>query len=224
MAPTTLLTLSMDVNDLHPWPRNYNRHDTEKQLPYLSSSLTEFGQFKNIVVAQRDGRYFIVAGHGLVEAAKQVGIETLEAKVLPPDWTDEKIEALLVADNRIAQLADPDRQLLAEILDSIRVTDESLLGSVGYTSVEIDTLLRQAEQQLPSDTEWNAAFDRLPEEDRAPFQQMTFTLHDSQAEQVKRAISIASKVGDFADSPNQNGNGNALSLICETFITNHDNS
>jgi hypothetical protein len=52
---------------------------------------------------------------------------------------------------------------------------------------------------------------------------MTFTLHDSQAEQVKRAIAIAGKMGDFADSPNQNSNGNALAFICETFVTDYAN-
>lgn len=72
--------------------------------------------------------------------------------------------------------------------------------------------------------DWSNAMGNLPTDDRAPFQQMTFTLHDDQAEQVKRAIGMAAKVGgDFADSPNKNSNGNALALICETFITDHDN-
>jgi ParB family chromosome partitioning protein len=63
----------------------------------------------------------------------------------------------------------------------------------------------------------------LPTEDKAPFQQMTFTLHDSQAEQVKRAIAMAGKMGDFTDSPNQNSNGNGLAFICETFVTDYAN-
>jgi hypothetical protein len=69
--------------------------------------------------------------------------------------------------------------------------------------------------------DWGDAFSGAPTEDRAPFQQMTFTLHDTQAEQVKRAIAAAGRLGDFADSPNQNSNGNALAFICETFITEH---
>ena len=53
---------------------------------------------------------------------------------------------------------------------------------------------------------------------------MTFTLHDEQAEQVKRALAAAGWLGDFTDSPNQNSNGNALAFICEMFLTEHGQS
>lgn len=135
-----LRTELVPVISLHPWPRNYNQHGAD-QLGYLANSLATFGQFKNIVIVERKGVRYVVAGHGLVEAAKQAGLSTLEAKVLPPDWSDEKVEALLVADNRLAQLATPDDQLLAELLDSIRVADDTLIDSIGYDQAQIDTLL-----------------------------------------------------------------------------------
>jgi hypothetical protein len=52
---------------------------------------------------------------------------------------------------------------------------------------------------------------------------MTFTLHDTQAEQVGAAMDVAKRMGQFIDSPNENGNGNALARICETFLTEHGN-
>jgi len=58
----------------------------------------------------------------------------------------------------------------------------------------------------------------LPEGERAPFQQMTFTLHDEQVEVVKNALTIAKSMGAFVDSPNKNSNGNALARICEMFV------
>jgi hypothetical protein len=64
----------------------------------------------------------------------------------------------------------------------------------------------------------------LPDGDKAPFQQMTFTLHDEQAEQVAHALEVAKKMGAFVDSPNENGNGNALSRVCEIFLGQHGNS
>lgn len=70
----------------------------------------------------------------------------------------------------------------------------------------------------PNGDEWGDAFAKLPQEDRAPFQQMTFTLHDEQAEQVKAAVKQAKAMGAF-DTLNENSNGNALARICETFIT-----
>jgi hypothetical protein len=63
----------------------------------------------------------------------------------------------------------------------------------------------------------------LPLGDKEPFQTMTFTLHDSQVEQVGAAMDAAKHMGKFIDSPNENSNGNALSRICETFLTQNDN-
>jgi len=77
---------------------------------------------------------------------------------------------------------------------------------------------------LPSAGEWDEAFGGLPTDDRAPFQQMTFTLHDSQVEQIKVALSVSKSIGDFNGSPNQNSNGNALARICETFVTDYGQS
>ena len=59
---------------------------------------------------------------------------------------------------------------------------------------------------------------KLPDEDRAPFQQMTFTLHDTQAETVKEALAASKAMGAFIDSENENSNGNALARICELFL------
>jgi len=66
-------------------------------------------------------------------------------------------------------------------------------------------------------------FGSLPDEDRAPFQQMTFTLHDTQAEQVREAMKVSKAMGAFVDSENENSNGNALARICEIFLTEHGN-
>ena len=62
-------------------------------------------------------------------------------------------------------------------------------------------------------------FAGLPNEDRAPFQQMTFTLHDEQSETVREALKLSKGLGNFTDSPNENSNGNALARICEMFMS-----
>jgi len=54
--------------------------------------------------------------------------------------------------------------------------------------------------------------------DREPFQQMTFTLSDDQAQDVKRAMDAAKKAGPFVDSVNENSNGNALARIVEVYL------
>jgi len=65
-------------------------------------------------------------------------------------------------------------------------------------------------------------FSSLPSEDRAPFRQVTFTLHDIQYEQMAEALKLSKGMGAF-DSENENSNGNAIARICEVFITEHGN-
>ena len=57
-------------------------------------------------------------------------------------------------------------------------------------------------------------FLELKEGDGSGFQQMTFTLSDSQAETVKEALTEAKKE-KIEDSDNENSNGNALYKICQ---------
>lgn len=57
----------------------------------------------------------------------------------------------------------------------------------------------------------------LKDGDRAPFIQMTFTLHDEQAEEINAAIKEAQKQGGGKSAVNENSNGNALAFICERF-------
>ena len=70
---------------------------------------------------------------------------------------------------------------------------------------------------LPDDDAWADAFDGLPDEDRAPFRQMTFTLHDAQVGTIIQSLRIAKSLGEFA-GPNKNNNGNALARVCELFM------
>jgi hypothetical protein len=57
----------------------------------------------------------------------------------------------------------------------------------------------------------------LKDGDRAPFQQMTFTLHDEQAEELNAAIKKAKNEGGSTSAVNENSNGNALYFIAQRF-------
>jgi hypothetical protein len=131
-----------------------------------------------------------------------------------PNADTPEARQIAIAANRVAQLnLDFDVEgLLADAASGLDLTGL-------FSQNELDEML--AELTPPNGDDWAGGFAGLPTQDKAPFQQMTFTLHDTQAEQVKRAIGVAAKMEDFTDSPNQNGNGNALSLICETFITEY---
>ena len=57
----------------------------------------------------------------------------------------------------------------------------------------------------------------LKDGDRAPFRQMTFTVHDEHFEEVEAAIAKAKHEGGDQSSVNENSNGNALAWICQRF-------
>ena len=130
------------IDSLRPWPSNYLVHGQD-QLEALGSSLATFGQAKNIVT----WRGYIVAGHGLVEAAKQLGWTHIEVKELNADLTETQVEAYLIADNRTAELSTKNESLLADMLHRIRSNGgDGLLPAVGYNSAQIDSKLRALSQ------------------------------------------------------------------------------
>jgi hypothetical protein len=115
-------------------------------------------------------------------------------------------------------------------LDQTRLFDEDLLNTQLVGLAEMDLLpvgldgndldLWLGLNDKPTEDQWNDALDNLPDGDKAPFQQMTFTLHNDQAVTVKEAMDIAKTLGAF-DGLNENGNGNAISRVCELFLTYH---
>lgn len=126
------------IDSLQPWPSNYLVHGPD-QLNALGESLKNFGQAKNIVA----WRGYIVAGHGLVEAAKLLGWTHIEVKELNFDLTETQVEAYLIADNRTAELSTKDESALANMLHRIRANGgDTLLPAVGYNSAQIDSKLR----------------------------------------------------------------------------------
>jgi hypothetical protein len=129
---------------------------------------------------------------------------------LEVDISEEEEGLALTIFDWITQMARYDRDILNDLMAQVE-TDSEVLQSLLSDMAESEGIIP------PTGDDWENAFDRLPNEDRATFQQMTFTLHDSQVETVKRAITLANGAGAY-DSANENGNGNALARICEVYI------
>lgn len=169
--PTGMTHASIAIDALMPHPRNYRSHP-ESQVERLSASLARFGQVRSIVVqAGADGRYLIVAGHGLAEAAKREGLTELHADVIPAHWTAEAIEGYLIADNESSREAEDDLTALAAMLEEQRAAGYHL-ESLGYSDDDLAALLAQlADEQLASGTRdvddpdgGGDEFDTTPEE------------------------------------------------------------
>lgn len=111
------------IESLIPHPRNYNRH-SDRQLSNLEQSLGEWGQYKNVVI---DGKNRIIAGHGVVEAARRKGMTEIEVKRYS-HLTEAESLSLLIADNEIARQADANNIALASLLEELRKTGDSVPG------------------------------------------------------------------------------------------------
>lgn len=190
---------------LVPYARNARTHD-DAQVAKIAASIREFGFTNPILVDSRDG---IVAGHGRLAAA--LLLELAEVPVVVLDHlTEAQRRAYVLADNRLALDAGWDDAILADELAALE-DDGFDLALTGFTDAEIERLLIE-------DGGEGAGMPELPTAERGPFQQMTFSLHDDQAEQVRVALERAKSMGDF-EGPNENSNGNALARVCEIFIT-----
>jgi hypothetical protein len=127
-APQIRATEIVDVDALRPHPRNYRSHPQD-QLDHLVQSIREHGFYRNVVIA-RDGT--ILAGHGVVQASKQIGLKKIPViKVdLSPD--DPKALKIVTGDNEVSRLAEIDDRMLSELLKEIKDTDTEGLFGTGY--------------------------------------------------------------------------------------------
>ena len=179
-----------------------------KQIALLAKIIRHSGWRSLIVVSKRSG--FIVSGHGRLEAAKLLNVQTV-----PIDVQDFKTEAEefahLVADNRIAELAEMSDNKLTELLSVLSETDIDM-DVTGFDHDALDGLLKQFhvdEGELPT----------LPEGDGSGFRQVTFTITDSQSVEVENAMHAAKSLAPFGDTGNENSNGNSLARIAESYTS-----
>lgn len=182
--------------------RNYRKHnDRNKEL--IKKSLEECGAGRSIVIDNNDE---IIAGNGIYEAAQSLnvpvkvietdGSELVVVKRTDLNTDDEKRKKLAVMDNSTSDSSEFDLELLSVDFEVPELKD------MGIDIPSID----DCETDMPD----------LASGDKEPFQQMTFTLADGQAETIKEAISKAKGDSnfDYVDKMgNENSNGNALFFI-----------
>jgi hypothetical protein len=127
------------TSDLVPYANNSRLHD-ETQLGQLVASINEFG-FTNPVLL--DGANGIIAGHGRVMAANALGLETVPTIELQ-HLTDEQKAAYVIADNKLAQNAKWDDEILRLELQSLSDADYDL-SILGFDEASLSRLLDVAE-------------------------------------------------------------------------------
>jgi ParB family transcriptional regulator, chromosome partitioning protein len=208
-APPTAKRIEMwPLDRLVPYERNARTHSPE-QVAQIAASIQEFGFTNPLLVDGADG---ILAGHGRLAAAKDMGLAEVPVIVLDHLSAAQR-KAYILADNQLALNAGWDTELLQMEVAALNLEDFDL-SLLGFDEDRIAGLLEggadvQELEEMPS----------LPSGDREPFQQMTFTLHDDQAELIKEAVQKAKGMGPFADTVNENSNGNGLARVAELFLS-----
>lgn len=107
------------INEVIPYEKNPRINDNA--VPAVMKSIEEFG-FKVPIVIDKNGT--IVTGHTRLKAAKKLGMKTVPC-IVADDLTPEQIKAFRLADNKVAEAAEWDMELLNEELDGIVDIDMS---------------------------------------------------------------------------------------------------
>ena len=136
------------VDAVKPNARNARTH-SGKQIRQIADSIATFGFLVPILV---DKDRVVIAGHGRYAAAKLLGLEQVPA-IEVRDLSEAKRRALALADNKIADNAGWDRELLAAELPELAellVVEGLDISITGFAPVEIDQLTTDFEDD-PSD-------------------------------------------------------------------------
>ena len=127
--------------------QNARTHD-QTNIKAIAGSLEQFGQRKPIVITQ-DNK--VVAGNGTLTAAKLIGWTEIDCVRVPADWTADQIKAYALADNRTAELAQWDEQVMASQLLDLQEAGfdiESFGFEVVNPPVDIESI---QEDEIPED-------------------------------------------------------------------------
>ena len=191
------------LTELKPDGSNYNKH-TQFGMSLLEKSIRKFGFVEAGLISEDD---VICSGNARQETAVSIGME--DVQIIDIDGTKPvylRKKGLKSGSNEFKELG------LA-------------LNAVGKANVVFDAELIEAEVGEAVCEEWGVEIGvsdefgtdfNLPDGDKAPFQQMTFTLADEQAAVIKNAIDEMKGTDEYKYAEtmgNENSNGNALYLI-----------
>jgi len=175
----------------------YNpRQLTKDQHKDLTDSIKRFGLVDPLIVnIYPERKNILVGGHQRLKIAQELDIKDIPCVEVELNPNQERELNIRLNKNS----GEWDYDALANYFDVGELTEW------GFTD----------ENLFPFDQDYGTEFE-LPDGDKEPFQQMTFTLSDEQAEIVKNKIKLA-KQNDFGNTGNENSNGNALWWICQSY-------
>ena len=177
------------------------RYIKDEKFELLKRSLQESPEMlhlRELLVYPHGDTYIVIGGNMRLRAAEELGIEELPCKVLPATTPVEKLREYTIKDNN--GFGDYDWDILANEWDEMPLAD----WGVDMPGFDI------------SPDEYGDDIN-LKDGDKDPFQQMTFTLADEQAEFIKSQLELSKQMGECETFGNTNTNGNALFNIVQQW-------
>lgn len=136
------------IEELIPHPKNPNTHP-QSQIKILAQNIRYHGWRHPIVVSKLSG--YIVAGHGRLEAAKELGVSIIPVEYQNFASEDNEL-AVLVGDNRLAELSSLDLNGLQDIIDGFKASDfDTILA--GFEPTDLDALLGEQKPDFGDEKE-----------------------------------------------------------------------
>jgi len=146
----------MATDRLIPYVNNPRKND--KAVDVVAGSIQEFG-FKNPIIVDKDN--VIVAGHTRLLAARKLGLEEVPV-IRVEDLTEQQIKAFRIADNKTAEFAEWDMELLALELEGL---DDIFTG---FNEVEIADILGLDNEAQEDDFDVDAEAKKIIEPETKP--------------------------------------------------------
>jgi hypothetical protein len=191
------------ISEIKPNPNN-PRIIKDDKFKKLVQSIKEFpGMLEKrplICFTDTDKKLVVLGGNMRLKAANEIGLKELPV-ILADDWTEEQKAEFLIKDN--VGFGEWNWDELQSDWDIVQL-DNWGLDLPGF-------------DLSPNDLDDSFS---LPDGDKAPFQQMTFTLADEQAAIIKNAIDDIKETDEYKYTEtmgNENSNGNALYLIVASW-------
>jgi hypothetical protein len=190
------------AGDLTPNPKNWRTHP-KAQADALRGILAEVGYADALLARELpDGSLILVDGHLRAETTPDQ-----EVPVLVLDIDEAEADKLLLSLDPLAALAETNAVALDSLLREVDTGSEGLQEM--YAELAEAAKLYDVDEAAPPE---------LADGDRAPFRQMTFTIHDTQHETIEAAIAKAKQAGGDSSDVNENSNCNALAFICKAHL------
>jgi len=190
--------LKVSIHSIKENPHN-PRTITEEKFRKLVKSLQQFPEMLEARPIVVDENNVVLGGNMRLKAAKEAGLE--EVYIFRSEWSHDRNSEFIIKDN--VGFGEWDWDMLANEWEAYDLEDWGL--DVWVPEIDPESLTDGFE---------------LADGDKPPFQSLTFTLSDAQAQYLKERLAEVKQDPAFQDmdaAENDNSNGNALSLLAQQW-------